>query len=202
MRQVAAFFYSFFTERNSCELHMEDEVNKSSDAQHHSTANISNAFSPPPMSTSFKSPQAQSPPPPPTARRGNRGLCMQRSLDQTLPTMCNSLQSKECDSSSLTRSAFHHWLSHTTLSSFSNLCGHGANTQRQSLTGKRSQVQQQELLQSVLGQQISYRKVKVCLEEFSDSTVAGSFLLFPLPFYLLIQKTEYSFISFPTPHPS
>ena len=45
MRWGAAFFYSFFlTERNSCERHTEDEVNKSSDAQRHSTANIQMHF--------------------------------------------------------------------------------------------------------------------------------------------------------------
>ena len=87
----------FLTERNSCELHTEDEVNKSSDAQPHSTANIQMHF-PHHECRRHSNPPRLSPP---DSARGNWGLCMQRSLDQMLPTMCNSLQSKECDSSPL-----------------------------------------------------------------------------------------------------
>ena len=102
---------------------MEDEINKSSDAQHHSQPTFKCIF----PTTNVDVIQIPLGSVPPTARWGNRGLCMPRSLDQTLPTMCNSLQSKECDSSPLTRSAFYYSLSHTALSSFSNLYVHGAN---------------------------------------------------------------------------
>lgn len=111
----------FLTERNSCELHTEDEVNKSSDAQRHSTANIQMHFPHHECRRHSNPPRLSAP----DSARGNWGLCMQRSLDQMLPTMCNSLQSKECDSSPLTPSACHYWLLHTALWSFSNLCTPG-----------------------------------------------------------------------------
>lgn len=49
--------------------------------------------------------------------QGKRGLCMPYSFDQTLPKMFISIP---------TCSAFHYWLSQTTLSSFSNLWVHQA----------------------------------------------------------------------------